>query len=83
MLLALPIFKMINWEAISDEFELIKVIRVHENHIIEKLQSRRSLNKTEKVTRQHDSRLQAIQPPRLLTNLKNESFPNKTIYSSF
>ena len=24
-----------------------------------------------------------IQPPRLLTNLKNESFPNKTIYSSF
>ena len=24
-----------------------------------------------------------IQPPRLLTYLKNESFPNKTIYSSF
>ena len=24
-----------------------------------------------------------IQPLRLLTNLKNESFPNKTIYSSF
>ena len=24
-----------------------------------------------------------IQPPRLLTNLKNESFPNKAIYSSF
>ena len=23
------------------------------------------------------------EPPRLLTNLKNESFPNKTIYSSF
>ena len=39
-----------DWEAISDEFELIKVIRVHENLIIERLQSRRSLNKTEKVT---------------------------------
>ena len=24
-----------------------------------------------------------IQPPRLLTNLKNERFPNKTNYSSF
>ena len=24
-----------------------------------------------------------IQPPRLLKNLKNESFPNKTSYSSF
>ena len=24
-----------------------------------------------------------IQPPRLLTKLKNESFPNRTIYSSF
>ena len=25
----------------------------------------------------------SLQPPRLLTNLKNESFPNKTSYSSF